>query len=201
MKIIPLTRGVVAWVDDEDAAEVLRHRWHACLATNGRWYARTRVERVEVMMHNMLLRTPAGLQGDHIKHCPAVEKVVDNRRSNLRIVTATQNRQNRPRRVDTGSKFKGVRPFSGGRVGAAVYAVGKSHFLGIYPSEVECAYAYDCAALYFFGEHGCTNFPLEGSRHSLRDAHELTPGEIAAIAWRVMGRLAVTDAVRLQAAA
>ena len=151
------------------------------------------------MMHNMILKTPTGFQGDHIRHRPTTDKIVDNRRSNLRVVTETQNRQNRPRRVDAGSAFKGVRPFSGGRVGAAVHAVGRSHLLGIYPREVECAYAYDMAALYFFGEHACTNFPLQGSRHALRKRHELTKRQIAAVAWRVMQRLAVTDAARLAA--
>lgn len=41
-KEVPLTRGKVAIVDDEDADRVGRLSWHASPKRNGRWYAQAR---------------------------------------------------------------------------------------------------------------------------------------------------------------
>lgn len=205
--MIPLTRGVVAWIDDQDEVAVSGHRWHAHLGPNGRWYAKTNVpvdptpghrrQQTALYMHTLILETPAGMQCDHIRHRPADEKVADNRRDNLRPVTKGGNMQNQGvRRTNTGS-YKGVL-HQHGRLIASVWSGGKRHYLGLYQTERECGYAYDIAALYFFGATACPNFPLPGATRSLRPEHELDAAEIENIAWRVMSRLAVTDAKALQ---
>lgn len=54
-------------------------------------------------MHRFLLKTPKGLETDHINR-----DKLDNRRSNLRIVSRTQNSINRDMPPNNTSGYKGV---------------------------------------------------------------------------------------------
>lgn len=97
---IPLTRGLTAIVDDEDAARLTGHRWCAVRIT-GRWYAKrgvwdARSERVRtVYLHRAAVEAQADarvipLDGDGL-NC---------RRANLAVVgPATGGRRDRPARV------------------------------------------------------------------------------------------------------
>jgi len=92
MKTIELTRGQVALVDDEDFEELNRYQWYAQNKGN-RFYARGTTKRpnsISISMHRSIMDTPEGLQTDHING-----DGLDNRKSNLRVVTCRQNLQNR----------------------------------------------------------------------------------------------------------
>jgi hypothetical protein len=98
MMEIPLSRGKVALIDDDDYALVKDHRWCADFLVHT-WYVVAHVPGSgasgrggrTVYMHRLLLGERAeGKQVDHINH-----DGLDNRRVNLRAVTQHANMQNR----------------------------------------------------------------------------------------------------------
>lgn len=76
-------------VDAADARWLLEHRWG--LGSDG--YATRRRPGVAIRMHREILGLAAG-DGRHTDHINRDK--LDNRRANLRVVTAAQNMQNRP---------------------------------------------------------------------------------------------------------
>lgn len=145
-------RAVVTQVllDEEDLHLVLSCYWQL-----KRGYARGSLESKEVLMHRVVL----GIEDpytyvDHINHDP-----LDNRRSNLRLVTPQQNAFNMRSKGGT-SAFKGVCYCSRTHSWQAQITVSyRCHFLGRYPSEELAARAYDEAARRLHGEHAHLNFP------------------------------------------
>ena len=106
MKTLPLTRGLITQVDDEDFEQLSRFKWSALLGkTSGPYAVRgvlTSGKSRLIMMHRELLAAPPGMQVDHINRDP-----LDNRRANLRLATAGQNYANGTRALPT-SGFRGV---------------------------------------------------------------------------------------------
>lgn len=136
-KVIPLTRGKFAIVDEADY-DVL-NQWNWYYVENG-YAARWGTPRMS--MHRLINGTPKGMHTDHING-----NKLDNRRCNLRTCTQGQNCANkRPDRDKKLSVFKGVRKSgSGFRVGICVG--GKWRELGTFPTEAEAAQEYNRAAL------------------------------------------------------
>ena len=88
---------------------------------------------------------------------------VDNRRTNLRLCTRSQNLCNR--RCSSYSRkglFKGVRK-RGGRWQANIAIAEQHYYLGSYETLTEAAYAYDAAAQLHHGEFARLNFPDEAA--------------------------------------
>lgn len=75
---------------------------------------------------------------------------LDNRRSNLRIVSSTQNRWNAKVRSDCRSGLRGVRQQQGRWI-ARILVDGRRRSLGSFSTAEEAAAAYDAAASKFFG--------------------------------------------------
>ena len=164
MKEIPLTRGMVAVVDDEDFEAMSAFRWQAIRRRN-KWHAaRTENDR-SIYMHRVLLDAPPGLEVDH-----ANGDGLDNRRCNLRLATKRQNAQNR-RSGGKGkaSRFHGVTFHLSRKRWRAVICAGppdkrgnaKQIFVGHFVDEADAARAYDRAAIKYFGAFALTNFPRE----------------------------------------
>lgn len=89
MKTLQLTSGDYVFVDDEDFEWLDKWKW--CLKENkfsGNKYAQ-RTSSPQISMHRLILQTPKGMYSDHVNH-----NGLDNRRSNLRIVTASENQRN-----------------------------------------------------------------------------------------------------------
>lgn len=106
MKLIPLTQGKSAMVDDEDYDWLMTWKWYANSMGTKTHYAVSSLPRSEghgiFLMHRLLLVYPSnGLMVDHINH-----NGLDNQKSNLRIVTRRQNAENRRR--SHSSKYPGV---------------------------------------------------------------------------------------------
>ncbi|MBB3521048.1 HNH endonuclease [Rhizobium sp. BK456] len=154
---IPLTKGREAIIDAEDYAIVMgaARSWHACPQGKNHYaQARALVTHQVLMMHRVIMHAPKGLVVDHINH-----DTLDNRKTNLRIVTRQQNQCNVLPRQGNHSRFKGV--CLNKRVNlwvAYINAHGKRTYLGYYHHEEDAARAYDAASLSLHGEYGHRNF-------------------------------------------
>lgn len=164
---IPLSRGLVAIVDAEDAERVLAEgKWHAA-PSRRTFYARRNFwlgggRYGSMMLHRFLTGWPLA---DH-----ANGDGLDNRRQNLREATSRQNAQNRRLRSDSGSGYKGVNKSPRQQVWRAhILANGRRISLGAYDDPIEAARAYDIGARHFFGDFAALNFPGEESVGSIED--------------------------------
>lgn len=89
---------------------------------------------------------------DFIDHINGDKK--DNRISNLRLATKSQNEINKPKKAGTSSKYKGVTWHKArGKWLAHLNVNGKYKYLGYYSIEIDAKYAYDKAAEEFHGEY------------------------------------------------
>lgn len=89
----------VALVDDIDYERISMYRWFV----NDQGYALTSLSGKNKRMHRMVLQTETNLDIDHINR-----DKLDNRRTNLRIVTRTQNNYNIGLRINNKSGHTGV---------------------------------------------------------------------------------------------
>lgn len=92
-RLITLTQGQFAKVDEEDHEALSKFKWHAiykphgkCFYAGGYPYGGNK----GVRMHNFLMQPPPGLCVDHVNR-----DTLDNRKENLRIVTHSENCLNR----------------------------------------------------------------------------------------------------------
>lgn len=137
-KAIPLGKGKVTLVDNEDYEFLSKYNWH--LSLDG--YA---CNRVLGRMHRYILQAPKGVLVDHIDR-----DKLNNRRFNLRIATVSENSQNSGPR--NGSKYKGVSKKSGVKPWRARIYCGREVNLGSFETEIEAAKAYNKKALELFGK-------------------------------------------------
>jgi hypothetical protein len=157
VKEIPLTKGMVAIVDDEDYPELSKHKWY-CALCMGKSYAARQIRlknggQAKSYMHREILGVG---KGEHVDHISA--DTLDDRRSNLRICTMAQNQHNRQKtRGNTTSRFKGVWRDKFGRYRAQIHCGNVKINLGSYHSEQEAAYAYNAAATSFWGDFARLN--------------------------------------------
>lgn len=140
MREIPLTQGRVALIDEADFDWLNQWKWHY-----DKGYA-TRTSK-KIFMHRVIMRPPLGMVTDHING-----NGLDNRRSNLRLATVTQNCQNARIRKDNTSFFKGVYRTNTDKWRARIQVGKKRLFLGDFSSAQEAAGVYITAALEFHGE-------------------------------------------------
>ena len=151
-KSIPLTQGKFAIVDDEDYDEIARHKWYYL---NG--YAQRHAPRGVTRMHRVIAGTPPGMDTDHING-----DGLDNRRSNLRVCTHSQNMANRGRDSTNTSGFKGVTWHKECRKWLAYTAVNRKMIhIGLFERAEDAARAYDREVVRIFGEFAAPNFPQE----------------------------------------
>lgn len=156
---VPLSRGKVAIIDACDWRLVSGYRWHAMPGRNETvWYASTTIPRTadkakgHMAMHIMLMGAPFV---DHIDG-----NGLNNRRSNLRFATRSQNRQNSSAERQTLHGMKGVDFMrSRGQWRARIFTDGKRLHLGAFQTSEEAGRAYDKAARQYFGEFARLNFP------------------------------------------
>ena len=124
-------------------------------------------------MHRQILDAPQGVWVDHIDG-----DGLNNRRSNLRLCSATENARNRRPVPNCHSRYKGVSWHKRQKKWAV--RIGKpkeSIYLGSFDDEMEAGVAYDRKAEELFGEFAYLNFPqlVEFRRYLKRIIYRLPP--------------------------
>jgi hypothetical protein len=155
MKIIKLTQGYEALVDDEDYFELSKHFWSVAIMRWGdkRHISARKKIRVpygtyvhkSIGMHVFLMNPPPGLEVDHIDGNP-----LNNQRHNLRCVTKSRNMSNRLCKYPHG--YPGVRLKRKKTWWSAIVIEGRRKRLGSFSSAEDAAVAYRKAYLAAFGE-------------------------------------------------
>ena len=159
MKEIPLTQGKIALVDDEDYESLNSYKW--CTAKVIRTLYAHRItprkdgKQTLLLMHRVLLGLEKGdgKYVDHIDH-----DGLNNQKSNLRIVTVSQNQMNRIPHKNTSSKYKGVYWYKKNKRWRSQIMINyKQIYLGQFEDEKEAARAYNRKAIELFGEYALLN--------------------------------------------
>ncbi len=161
MKLIPLTQGQFAQVDDEDYEYLNQWKWlaHKSYKTI---YAERNVrikggKQVTIKMHRIIMNTDKGMLCDHKDH-----NGLNNVRSNLRNCTSTENQRNTSSKTGSSSKYLGVskdESWNRKKQWRTSICVNKKRmFIGMFLTEVEAATAYDKVAKKYFKEFANLNF-------------------------------------------
>ena len=153
MKKIKLTQGKYAMIDDEDFEKVSQYKW--CYSNR---YATTTQKGITFRMHRYILGAidPA-LYVDHIN-----SNSLDNRKSNLRFVTPSQNAKNKSAHKNSYCGYKGVSR-SRLKFKAQIFHNRKSIFLGVFDNPEDAAEAYNKKAKELFGEFARLNIIPEAN--------------------------------------
>ena len=140
----------ICYIDLEDLEKVSQFYWWVDIKG---YVAATTEKYTTTRMHNFLM----GKWVDHIDR-----NQLNNRKSNLRKCTPSQNMMNRTKAEQTTSKYKGVHLNPKlNKWAVEVKCEGKRINLGLFENEEEAARAYDAKALELFGEFAAINFPEE----------------------------------------
>jgi hypothetical protein len=151
--LIELSQGTWAKVDVADMGLVVGYCW----SLHGEGYA-YRVDHRQgqaLLMQREIMGLSAGdpRKVDHINH-----DRLDNRRSNLRIVTKSQDAQNTQKRKGCSSRFKGVSWDRQRLMWIASIQIDRKHrYLGRYEIEEDAARAYNRAAVTAWGDNAFLN--------------------------------------------
>lgn len=148
-------------VDYDPATGIFRRRvstspralaGQVCGDLDSKGYVRLRVDKKRYLAHRLAwLYTHGAWPEDQIDHINGER--TDNRISNLRPATNTENLRNSSGRARSASGLKGVSVACGnGRWRARIRAEGREKQIGVFSSEQEAKAAYDAAAKAAFGD-------------------------------------------------
>lgn len=151
MKLIELTQGYFAEVDDSDFELVSKFSW--CVAKRKHTcYAVHRRGNQSILLHRFLMNAGKGMQVDHKDH-----NGLNCQRNNLRICTQAQNNANKSHHKNSSSKYVGV-SFNIDKKWIAMITVDrKAIYLGRFDTEIKAAESYNKAALKYRGEFANLN--------------------------------------------
>lgn len=169
---VPLYGGELhAIVDAVDAERVLRHRWRAVQRKQNHTYAARGRATDDELLHRFIVGAKPGELVDHKDG-----DTLNNRRSNLRRCTASQNQQNvRSSKRQKLGGYKGVsanrnaRKWEANCASGPVRANGKraKRYLGLFTDPIQAAHAYDREAIRAFGEFASLNFEENRAAHCI----------------------------------
>jgi hypothetical protein len=163
MKKISLSgknKNLVCLVDDEDYESLSKYRWYLSrkgYAQRNRRYVNKIPDRLPVQMHTMIIGNKDGLVIDHVNN-----NKLDNRRSNLRHISNTENIRRRGVQKNSKTGFKGVyfcktKGLKSTRYLSYIRVDKKLLFVGYFANKEEAAKAYNEASKKHHGEHGYQN--------------------------------------------
>ena len=149
---VPLTNNQFAIIDIEDldiVKDILwMGKWNKCTSS---FYASTNIRkengrRSTMDMQRMIMNSPKGMFVDHING-----DTLDNRRSNLRVATVSENAMNRKKKATNTSGYKGVNKVKDKWIARISTNSGRIS-LGTFDTPEEASEAYCAAALKYHGE-------------------------------------------------
>ena len=162
MKLIPLTQGLIAKIDDEDYYYINQWKW--CAVKDGNtYYALRTTSKGETFRMHIEICNSNGI--DHIDG-----DGLNNQKLNLRKANKSQNGANQKKNRVSSSIFKGVTFYK--RTNKYMSRIGfnnKSITLGYYTDELTAAAIYDLAAIKYFGDFAQTNFPKKSVTNNGRN--------------------------------
>lgn len=153
-KTIELTRGKVAIVDDEDYEELNKVSWFYGAGKDNCCYSGRRSRKIGMIyMHRVIIEAKKGESVDHING-----NTLDNRKENLRICTAGQNKQNSGKPKNNTSGFKGVFWHKRSKKWEVKIGVdNKSIWGGLFVDKIKGAKKYNEMAIKYHGEFALLN--------------------------------------------
>jgi hypothetical protein len=162
MKLIPLTQGKFAQVDDEDYEYLNQWKWCADTSDQKVFYAK-RIHYIEggkgkirrkISMHRLIMKVEKpNILIDHKDH-----DGLNNQKYNLRVATYSQNSMNVTSYKKSTSEYLGVHwDIESKKWKAAIKIKGKQLNLGRYLDEKLAAKAYNTAAIKHYGEFANLN--------------------------------------------
>lgn len=158
-----LGTGEVAVFDACDFELLAGHRWVRLFSTKGKPYIFANIGgRLRTGLGPIIMGTVSGQLVDHKNG-----DTLNNRRSNLRVVTFSQNNCNVARKTLSKSPYKGVKERRPGSWMAYGTENGRQKYLGLHPTAECAAVVYDNYARAAYGEFACVNFPETGERGAL----------------------------------
>jgi len=155
-KLIPLTQGQFAIVDDKNFEWLNQWKWFAVNFLYTYYAVRSvgkRPNRLIIRMHRQIMNAHKSQQIDHKN-----SNGLDNKEENIRFCTPSQNNANR-RNVKHSSIYKGVFWNKARRKWRCqIMLFRKNYHLGYFDDEFEAANTYDAKAKELFGEFAHANF-------------------------------------------
>jgi hypothetical protein len=152
MKLVKLTKGKVAMVDDADYDWLSKWKW----TYDGRYAHRKEwPSKRKIYLHRLLLGEPIGLEVDH----KDLDKL-NCQRNNLRIGRRSNNGSNKLKQSNNTSGYKGItcrKQANGMKWIAQIQYNGKNHYIGIFDDSKNAAKAYNEKADELFGEFARLN--------------------------------------------
>jgi hypothetical protein len=146
---VPLSKGLLSLIDKEDFDKIKNYGWYARFDRVGKtYYAVTRTHGTNIIMHRLILNAPNSLVIDHTDH-----NGLNNRKSNIRICTQSQNCMNKKVQSNNTSGYRGVSFHKKkNKYQATIMDNRKQIYLGAFNTAIEASEAYQAAAKKLFGE-------------------------------------------------
>ena len=161
MKLIELTQGYFAKVDDEDYKRVSQYSWCAEVRPNT-IYAGSNLGQgrggKRVRLHRFVMNNPEGQQIDHIDR-----DGLNCQKHNLRLADPRKNGINiHQPQTENGTGYRGVCHGHKGKFIARIRDnTGRKTHLGTFDTAIEAAKAYDEAAKLYHQDFAVLNFQVE----------------------------------------
>jgi hypothetical protein len=151
---VPLSKGQISLIDDEDAERVMQWKWCACWNPTTRSYVgmRNLGNRKMAYLHRFIMEATPEQEVDHKDH-----DTLNNQKYNLRCCLPYQNKANGRLPRSNTSGYKGIVLLESGRWSARVKYRGKTHYAGTYVTKEEAARAYNEKAKELLGEFAYLN--------------------------------------------
>lgn len=143
-----------AIVDDIDFGELSKYAWYFNINGYARRFLtpeenKNRKDRKQISMHRQILNAPSGYDVDHING-----NTLDNRRSNIRLCTKSQNMRNTKPYKNNKSGYKGVYFYS--KINKYRVIINREN-IGVYKNITDAIAAYNRRAIELYGEFARLN--------------------------------------------